>query len=391
LKTRTFLSVWVSIAVFAACSPQVVTVEVMITQTPAPTGSPTPVAPTPTATLIPTVTPRATDVGATAIPEAYDPLTGQVVQDPSVLNRRPLLIKVSNESPEVRPQSGLSFADNVWEYQMEGLEQTRYTGIYYSRAPVRVGSVRSARLIDVEQLMYMYDGLLAYSGCSIGVCSVIENSPIKDRAFREDKVALVRIKDIPRPGTNNYHILFALPDKVWELADQRGVNHKPNLEPLIFDDSPPKGGIRTSDFIIDYPALGPLHRWHFDTNKVKWLSFTEDQRERAPEQPDIDLLTQTQLAFDNVVLIYAEHSLADFIEDEPNQLASVRINLVGSGDAVVMRNGLRYNGRWERNQLSDMISLIGSDGRPIPLKPGTTWFNVYSSNMAQPDVTFESR
>lgn len=373
----------------SACSPQVIMI--VVTATPGATATATPDPPTPTLTIVPTVTPRATDVGATPIPEAYNPLTGLAVHDPSVLNRRPLLIKVSNESPEVRPQSGLSFADNVWEYQMEGLQQTRYTAIYYSQSPTRVGSVRSARLIDIEQLMYMYDGLLAYSGCSIGVCYTLDTSPVRDRAFREDKYALVRLKDIPRPGTDNYHILFALPYKVWELADQRGVNRRPAIEPLIFDPNPPPGGVRTGDFIIDYPDLGPRHRWHFDPNRNKWLSFTQDERERAPEQPDIDLLNHTQLAFDNVVLVYAEHSLADFIEDERNQLASVRINLVGSGDAVLMRDGLRYNCRWERDKLADMIKLIGPDGKPLPLRPGTTWFNVYSSNMSQPDVSFQAK
>jgi Protein of unknown function (DUF3048) N-terminal domain/Protein of unknown function (DUF3048) C-terminal domain len=388
---RRLLPVLISLVAIAGCAPQIVTVEVAVTPTPAPTGTPTPITETPTATLAATVTPRVPDVGATPIPDDYDPLTGMIVSDPSVLDRRPLVIKVSNESPEVRPQSGLSFADNVWEYQMEGFQQTRYTAIYYSRVPQRVGSVRSARLIDVEQLIYMYDGLLVYSGCSIGVCYVIGSSPIKDRAFREDKVALVRMPDIPRPGTNFYHILFALPDKVWQAADQRGVNHRPSLEPLVFDPVPPPNGIGTGDFIIDYPDLGPLHHWHYDPDKNNWLSFTQDQRERAPEQPDIDLLTQMQLAFDNVVLIYADHSTADFIEDEPNQLPSVRINLVGAGDAVVMRDGKRYNGRWVRDKLSDMISLVGGDGKTIPLRPGTTWFNVYSANRDQPDVTFKSK
>jgi hypothetical protein len=56
-----------------------------------------------------------------------------------------------------------------------------------------------------------------------------------------------------------------------------------------------------------------------------------------------------------------------------------------------MRDGFRYNGRWLGDKLSDMIRLVSEDGQPIPLRPGTTWFNVYSSNQYQPDVTFKSK
>ncbi|MBN1311914.1 MAG: DUF3048 domain-containing protein [Anaerolineae bacterium] len=349
---------------------------------------------TPTASGTPTLTPRATQSGATPMPAGYNPLTGQMVDDPAVLDRRPLVVKISNESPEVRPQSGLSFADHVWEYQMEGFEQTRYTAIYYSRAPERAGSVRSVRLIDVEHLVPMYDGLLVYSGCSTGMCYRLSITPWYDRAFREtvEKNFLVRLSDVPRPGTNRYHTLFLVPDELWKEADLRGVNQAPVvLHPLTFSSEVPESGIPTTDFIIDYPDLGPRHHWRYFHDTQRWYSFTEDQRMRDEEAPDIDMLTDKQLAFDNIVLIYAEHYLADFIEDEPNQLASVGINLIGNGDAVLMRDGNRYNCRWLRDSSEEMISLVDFDGNPLPLRPGTVWFNVFSSNMFQPDVSFGSR
>jgi hypothetical protein len=342
-----------------------------------------------TATTIPTTTPTPYVPNGTPFPEGYNPLTGLTVADPSVLAHRPLVIKVSNESPEVRPQSGLSFADHVWEYQMEGFSQTRFSAIYYSQSPERVGSVRSARLIDVEHLVDMYDGLLVYSGCSIGVCYRIQTAPWgNNRAFREDGIALIRIPDIPRPGTDKYHSLFAIPDRVWQAAEDRGVNSPPHLQSMAFSKDVPAGGIGTKSFSINYPELGSLHRWEYDPPSQKWLSFTTDERSRGTEQPDTDLLTNQPLAFDNVILIYAEHRLADFVEDERNDLASVGINLLGKGDAVLMRDGVRFNCRWVRENPFDMIHLVDSEGNPLPLKSGTVWFNVYSSNMYQPDVAF---
>jgi len=163
------------------------------------------------------------------------------------------------------------------------------------------------------------------------------------------------------------------------------------LQPPVFSGDVPTGGIATTDFTIDYPELGPLHHWRYDQDSRRWYSFTEDQRMRAGELPDIDMLINRQLAVDNVVLIYADHYLADFIEDEPNQLASVGVNLLGSGDAVLMRDGKRFNCRWKRENAGDMITFYDTDGNPLALRPGTTFFNVYSANMFQPDVSFSSR
>jgi hypothetical protein len=50
-----------------------------------------------------------------------NPLTGEKVVDPAVLNRRPLAIKIGDSwEAGVRPQSGTSYADWVFEHESEG-------------------------------------------------------------------------------------------------------------------------------------------------------------------------------------------------------------------------------------------------------------------------------
>ena len=67
----------------------------------------------------------------------------------------------------MRPQAGLEAADLVFEHYAEG-GLTRFSAVFHGQRPTRVGSIRSARLIDVE-LLPMFQGLLAWSGASIGV------------------------------------------------------------------------------------------------------------------------------------------------------------------------------------------------------------------------------
>lgn len=67
-------------------------------------------------------------------PEGVNPLTGLPVADPSWLDLPALLVSISNFPPTVRPQTGLSFAAQVYEiYITEGM--TRFLTVFYGEAP----------------------------------------------------------------------------------------------------------------------------------------------------------------------------------------------------------------------------------------------------------------
>ncbi|HJO33316.1 MAG TPA: DUF3048 domain-containing protein, partial [Anaerolineales bacterium] len=135
--------------------------------TPPPAPAVTVFVPEPTITQPPEAT-RAAEalVGPHSYPPGVNPLSGLPVADAAVLQRRPLAIKVSNFPRSVRPQSGLATADMVWEHYAEG-GTTRFTAVFYSRDAGRVGSIRSARLIDTT-LTEAFAGALVASGMSDG-------------------------------------------------------------------------------------------------------------------------------------------------------------------------------------------------------------------------------
>jgi len=153
--------------------------------TPTAAASPTaPASPTPgMPTITPSPTPDTRTQSQTTFAPDENPLTGLRVADPNVLNRRPLAIKVSNYPPEVRPQRGLSQADLVFEHILEGV--TRLTAVFYSQMPELVGSVRSARYLDLE-IPVMYKSFFAYSGSSGGIRLKISNAPWFNRVMSPD-------------------------------------------------------------------------------------------------------------------------------------------------------------------------------------------------------------
>ncbi len=383
---------WTLVACQPVPTPPYPSVTPLPTEADAPTQAAAVQPAIPTATAEPSPTPIPT-YGPTGFPADVNPLTGLRVDDPAVLNRRPLLIKVSNFPAVVRPQNGLSFADHVWEHVVEGFRYTRLTAVFYSQTPQSVGSVRSGRLPDLE-LVPMYQGIYFASGFSSN-----QHDPNGPPRMRE----LMRAADwFPRnfsadfgygepyavrfslKGVAYEHTLFAIPAELWKLAEEKGLNQRPVLEPgLAFSTAVPLDGIPTTSLIIDYPADGPKNEWRYDESSGCWLHWVDDV-------PLNDFLTNQQLAFENVVIVYAEHYEADFLEYQSGSsgLYSVGAVMQGEGNAVLLRDGQRFNVTWRRPNRDSMMQFFDAEGNVIPFKPGKTWFNLVATNIFPPEVTF---
>jgi hypothetical protein len=304
-------------------------------------------------------------VGPDSFPENVNPLTGLIVSDPSVLARRPLAIKVANTA-QVRPQSGLAWADLVFEHYAEG-GLTRLTAIFYSQAPEYVGSVRSGRLIDMEMAL-MYDAILVSAGYSHGVAEIMQEQPWRQRnisiPFGYYEPYLFRIEDGTYVAPHN---LFANPAEVWRLATERGFNQAPDLTPgMTFDPVVPTGGTPASTVHVQY--LSSNVRWLYDDETGLYV------REQDGEL-HTDAFTEEPLTAANVIVVRAEHVPTDIVEDELGNL-SVEIQIWGEGDVSIFRDGQQFDGLWHRDDREAMLTFTDAAGNVIPLKPGNTWFQV---------------
>ena len=86
-------------------------------------------------------------IGINGFSDDVNPLTGLVVEDPSILDRRPVLTKISNFPPVGRPHAGLSYSDIVFEYYI-GEWTNRFLAIFYSQDVEEAWPLRSGRLVD---------------------------------------------------------------------------------------------------------------------------------------------------------------------------------------------------------------------------------------------------
>jgi hypothetical protein len=320
-----------------------------------------------------------------------NPLTGETVADPNLLNRRPLAIKISNFPSCVRPQSSLSLADLIFEHYAEG-GTTRFTAIFYSHNAPKVGSIRSARLIDLE-LPAMYQSLFAFSGASDGVLKRLKEVDFKDwiisPEFERGHKAFYRVakETLPAECQLQEHTLFTSTDRLWADADKKGINTRPTLNGMVFNGTPPPGGQAATAVILPYTAA--YVQWNYNAEIGRYYRYVGGGLHS-------DALTKAPITAANVVVVFAHHQTTDILEDRVGYNPrtgkggnySLEIQLWGVGPALVYRDGQVYSVTWLRQDRAGVLGLVDAAGQQFPLKPGPTWFQLVNldSPITQPQA-----
>lgn len=332
--------------------------------------------PTSTATTAPTLPPVA--VGPTNFPKNVDPLTGLPVQDPVILDRRPVMMKVANYPAIGRPHSGLSLADIVFEYWI-GEGANRFMALYYGKDSTKVGPMRSARLIDV-QLVPMYQGILGFVSAYETIYSKIVGA-LGNRAITESPSTCPAICD---DGRHIVISVFGNTQAMTQLSTKLGVsNARPNLDGMRFDPAVPSGGKAGSDLLVQYSFYN-RGEWQYDQASGTYLRLIEnvDAKNNLTMIPLVDALDNKQLAFNNVVVLFAY-----YIQYAPSEHdVTVKDNTAGRR-AILFRNGQAYEITWKSVGANKPIEFFDAKGQPMAFKPGNSWFvfTGINSSFAQTD------
>ncbi len=300
------------------------------------------------------------------------PFTGLPIKDAKVLTRRPLAIKVAN-TVNVRPQAGLSKADVVIEQRVE-FNLTRMTAIFHSQGAERIGSIRSARLPDLEWPV-IFDAVLCFSGASTEVRKMIYESDFKERVLEQALNGPSYFRD---PKRSVPHNLFASTTTLWNVAQKRSWNKAP--EPKlgwVFDAAAPTGGGAVKTLKIPYPTASDRVEWRFDATGNRWLRWQGGVTHK-------DGLTNAQLTAANVVVLSAVHVATPILEHGTVDVGvnrSIEIQIWGEGPLTVYRDGKAYPGKWVRSERHALFTFLDNNGQVIPLKPGNTWIEIVTPEM----------
>jgi hypothetical protein len=342
--------------------------------------------PTPPPVVVPLAVQQPTPegYGPDEFPIVVNPLTGMAVEQFQLLDRRPMVVKITNYPRSVRPQSGLSQADIVYEYYMErGI--SRFIAVFYGKEAEKVGPVRSGRFFD-EHIFRMYDGVFVFGSADQRVMdhflqlgthwfnSLVLESEIDRLRSCAPRVASHFCRDRSIISYNN---MFTNTTALTEFIAKRNGNYRPDLTGMHFADRLPSGGEIGLNVYTRY-SLFMYNWWQYSVETGKYLRSQETVGYPNPEkvsyEEHVDDLTGERISADNVVVLIVPHEY--FIKTATTEI--IDIHLEGQGRGYVFREGFAFPIIWSRPPDGGVLNLLFPDGGHFPLKPGNTWYQVVS-------------
>lgn len=366
-----------------ACTLETTVPAALLTATSPPLLAGTPVQPAGVSVQSVTPLPSISEqgIGPDVYPPNVNPLTGQAVTDPSLLNRRPVAVKVNNYPRSNRPQWGLSLADIVYEYYHNN-DLPRFHAIFYGNDASLVGPIRSARMLD-DQLVAAYQSVFAFAKADYRVMDrLLERDFAARLVYLLDGVCPPRPVCRYQPATDNFLVADTAQVGPYVVA-HGGDNTRPRLSGMFFQEEAPPGGGPLSRLYVRYSFAAYLY-WDHDPQTGRYFRY-QDTREDYPGRGEAyalltDRLTGELIAADNVVVLVIEH-FHEFFQpatDATPKVEVVDMRFTGRGTAYALRDGLVYQVEWLRAAQDSPLTLVQPDGQPYPFKPGTTWFQVVS-------------
>jgi DUF3048 family protein len=307
------------------------------------------------------------------------PLTGLPLAGGSA-NDRPLYVKIDN-NPHARPHYGISKADEVYEWLVEGLT-TRLAAVFQSQKPDVIGSVRSARITDAP-IVPSLGAAFVYSG----------GGPEELMRLHYDDAVAHRYVDLSpgygwgyrvgfREAPYNYFTTYAALKAA--LASAPGGNEPVDVAPWDFLPSSnidaAAGGFAASvpASTIDIPYRAGFEvRYQYDPASRTYARFDDGVRE-------VDGANGQAVAARNIIVIQTEVHFTDAYGFDPAGNPKLFTDPTGTGGGTIFRDGRRQEITWSRPDIFDQFQLRNAAGELVRLEPGQTWIHIVPKDWTIP-------
>jgi hypothetical protein len=306
--------------------------------------------------------------------------------------RRPLAVMIEN-SPDARPQSGLSQADIVFEAMAEG-GVTRFMGMFYcavQKYDTTLAPVRSARTYFIDwasgfnRPLYVHVGGANIPGPAdaLGQISSYGWSLENDvNQFSVGYPTFVRNANrLDGKDIATEHTMETTTEKLWTVGVKRewtNLSPQMKLGKKIIEPQEWLDGYRQWKFLATPMAVGDTKTisyefWDgYSQYAVKWeYDATTDSYKRVMAgEPHVDLNNSEQIMAKNVVVLLTR-------EKGPiDELKHLLYTTTGTGNALIFRNGTVEKGSWSKKDRESQLVFTDRKGKEIEFVPGMIWISV---------------
>ncbi|MBQ6643102.1 MAG: DUF3048 domain-containing protein [Saccharopolyspora sp.] len=258
-----------------------------------------------------------------------------------------LAVKIDNV-PEARPAVGIGSADLVVVEPVEG-GLSRLVAVFGGDRPPVVGPVRSARETDMELLAQFGRPTLVFSGAAPQLLPRLSGAALDPVPLERDPSAFFRGTDRESP-----HNLFVRPSAV-----PAGAPWSPKA-PMVFGPAPAGGQPRESAQVA-YKSASTSFTW--SPQQQRYLVGMDGKPAAAADSG--------RLGAGTVVL--QEVAIHQSSVSDVAGSASPYAESVGSGRALVLRDGMAFDARWNRPSPDVGTTYTTESGDPLPFAPGPVW------------------
>jgi hypothetical protein len=331
------------------------------------------------------------------------PINGQLYSVPAREfweDRRPITVSIENHA-DARPQSGLSFADTVYEVVAEG-GITRFLAVFYcgaSAQDVRIAPIRSARVYLIDWASeYGKDPIFVHVGGANNICNNCPGGvkPAGDIAREVDAFRMLNnlgwrgakgndfdggtnvgvpviIRDVMRLGKESAweHSVVGFTDEIFDEAkargfgytDENGVPWNKSFIPWKFTDEKPLSPAKATEISFEFWSNKSDYdvTWKYDSGSNSYLRFNG-------EAEQVDFETGKQLTAKDVVVQFLKETGP--VDKEGHMFYTT----TGKGEALIFQNGDVIKGTWSKPTTGlGRTKFYDSSGNEINFVRGTIW------------------
>lgn len=301
-------------------------------------------------------TPTSTPVTVDGECEFSRAIDGVCVNNDEEARPRIVTVMIENHT-DARPQSGLVDASVVYEAPVES-NYSRFLAIYPKTAEVeKLGPVRSARPYFLDWVSEYGDAMYMHVGGSNEALEKIGQYQMFDMNEFFRGWYFWRSKD--RYAPHNTYTSSDMWNKAFEEYPREEI--MPAVDAWKFEKSEPClenciTQITATFFAPTYEAV-----WKYSTSTEKYDRYQMGR-------PHVDQDGRTITA-DTIIVQRVKTQVLDSV-------GRIAMDTVGSGEAIVFRDGKKITGTWKKESRTARTSWFDAEGNDIPLKAGTIWVEV---------------